>query len=73
MYVDELDLEQLLADPLTRLVMKSDAVEESDIRQLAAKAGVRRRTLEQQAFSPVIARPPFYGALCGYPCAGFAH
>ena len=48
----ELDLEQLLADPLVRLVMSSDAVEESQIRQLAKSAGVLRRAAEQRQHMP---------------------
>ena len=45
----DLNLDQLLADPLVRLVMSSDAVQESDIRQLASRTrnqlqARRRRT-----------------------------
>lgn len=35
----ELDLEDLLADPLVRLVMSSDSVQESDIRRLMSARG----------------------------------
>lgn len=34
-------LDELLSDPLIRLVMASDAVEEADIRRLARSAGRR--------------------------------
>lgn len=67
MYVDELDLEQLLADPLIRLVMKSDAVDESEIRRLAESAGVRRRAVEQRWLPALAARPgPCFHPVCGY-------
>ena len=41
--VENLDLEQLLADPLVRLVMSSDDVEEADIRRLAKDVRAHRR------------------------------
>ena len=44
---DELSLEQLLADPLTRLLMLSDSVEERDIRQLAAHLGAHRTSRQR--------------------------
>ena len=37
----DLDLDQLLADPLVRLMMSSDAVQESDIRRLAPRTRAR--------------------------------
>ncbi len=37
MHCKDLDLEQLLADPLVRMVMSSDGVEEASIRQLAER------------------------------------
>lgn len=40
----DLNLEQLLQDPLIRLVMASDGVIESDIRGLAQRASHRRAT-----------------------------
>ena len=44
---DEFDLDEILADPLTRMIMASDAVEEGHIRQLARTAGVKRMTMER--------------------------
>ena len=41
MYSRDLDLNQLLADPLVRLVMSSDGVEETYIRQLAERIASR--------------------------------
>jgi hypothetical protein len=38
MGANDLTLEQLLADPLTRLVMASDRVEESDLRSLLKRS-----------------------------------
>lgn len=37
------DLDQLLADPLVRLMMSSDSVEESEIRSLAEQVTRSRR------------------------------
>ena len=37
MHITDLDLEDLLADPLVRLVMASDGVEEAHIRKLAER------------------------------------
>ena len=37
----DLDLDQLLSDPLVRLMMSSDAVQESDIRRLAPRTRER--------------------------------
>ncbi len=48
----DLDLEQLLSDPLVRLMMSSDAVQESDIRRLACQT--RRRIQARRSH----ARPP---------------
>ena len=42
MYYKDLDLDQLLADPLVRLMMSSDGVEETQIRQLAERIAPRR-------------------------------
>lgn len=41
MQVTELTLEQMLADPIVRLVMRRDGVEEAELRALASR--VRRR------------------------------
>ncbi len=38
----DLNLDQLLSDPLVQMVMRSDFVEESDIRRLAKRAGAAR-------------------------------
>ncbi len=40
----DMSLDQLLADPLIRLVMSSDAVQESDIRRLASRTRLKTRT-----------------------------
>ncbi len=58
---DDLDLEQLLADPLVRLVMASDAVDEGQIRQLARRARLRRWQAERLAAPG----PPTHG---GFGC-----
>ena len=47
--IEELGLEQLLADPLVRMVMSSDAVDEQQIRQLAARADARRQAARRLA------------------------
>ena len=46
MHITDLDLEDLLADPLVRLVMKSDGVEEAHIRDLALRISPRSATDE---------------------------
>ena len=44
MYDHDLGLDDLLSDPLVRLVMASDGVEEAHIRQLAQRIGRHERT-----------------------------
>lgn len=44
MHDKDLDLEDLLCDPLVRLVMASDGVEEAHIRTLARRVALRRTT-----------------------------
>ena len=72
MYVEELDLEQLLADPLIRLVMASDAVGEGDIRRLADATRIRRRaaTPDLPGLSALAAQP--LAPVCGWVCEGRA-
>lgn len=43
----ELSLDQLLAEPITRLVMQSDGVREGEIRRLFADVACRRRRIEE--------------------------
>ena len=51
MYDHDLDLEGLLSDPLVRLVMASDGVEEAHIRMLAKRIAPRQATGDVQARS----------------------
>ncbi len=44
MYDNDLDLDDLLSDPLVRLVMASDGVEETQIRTLARRIALRQTT-----------------------------
>ena len=47
---EEPNLDELLAEPMVRLVMKRDSVEEAHIRQLAAQVRERRlKSLKAQA------------------------
>ena len=50
----ELNLDQLLADPLVRLVMSSDAVQESDIRQLASRTRFQTQARQQTDFHDAV-------------------
>lgn len=47
---EEFSLSQLLADPLIRQVMDSDAVEETDIRRLAERISLRNYANRPAAF-----------------------
>jgi hypothetical protein len=58
---EEFNLDQLLADPLIRMVMTSDAVEEADIRHLAGRLALRKAASpsREQLEPPRSARPAY--------------
>jgi hypothetical protein len=53
MYNKDLDLDQLLADPLVRMMMSSDGVEETHIRQLAKRIAPRHTASRAAAGWPL--------------------